>query len=52
MFLEDAVAFGSKVEMVTSRERLGQEQWRAIWPTIEDYRYDVSTLQVFLSRLV
>lgn len=49
MFTEDAVAFGSKVEMVTSREALEREQWRAIWPTIEDYRYDLSTLQIVVS---
>ena len=49
MFAEDAVAFGSKVEMMTSREALEREQWRAVWPSIEDYRYDVSTLEVVVS---
>jgi ketosteroid isomerase-like protein len=49
MFAEDAIAFGSKVEMVTSREALESEQWRAVWPTIEDYRYDLSTLEVVMS---
>lgn len=49
LFVEDAVAFGSKVEMMTSRDALEQEQWRAVWPTIEDYRHDVSTLEVIVS---
>jgi ketosteroid isomerase-like protein len=49
MFAEDTVAFGSRVEMVTSRAALEAEQWRAIWPTIEDYRHDVSTLEVMVS---
>ncbi len=49
MFTEDAIAFGSKVEMVTSREALERDQWRAIWPTIEDYRYDLDTLEVVVS---
>ncbi len=49
-FAEDAIAFGSKVEMVTSREMLEQQQWRAIWPTIEDYRYDISTLHLLISQ--
>jgi ketosteroid isomerase-like protein len=49
LFVEDAVAFGSKVEMVTSRAALEAEQWRAIWPTIEDYRHDISTLEVIVS---
>ena len=49
IFVEDAVAFGSKVEMVTSRDALEQEQWRPIWPTMADYRYDLSTLEVIVS---
>jgi ketosteroid isomerase-like protein len=49
MFVEDAIAFGSKVEMVTSRAALEAEQWRAVWPTIEDYRYDLATLEVVVS---
>jgi ketosteroid isomerase-like protein len=49
MFAEDVVAFGSKVEMMTSQAQLEREQWRAVWPTIEDYRYDLSTLQVVTS---
>ena len=49
IFVEDTIAFGSKVEMVTSREALEQEQWRAVWPTIEDYRHDVATLEIIVS---
>jgi ketosteroid isomerase-like protein len=49
MFAEDAIAFGSKVEMMTSQAELEAEQWRAVWPTIEDYRYDLSTLEVVMS---
>jgi ketosteroid isomerase-like protein len=49
MFAEDVIAFGSKVEMMTSREQLEAEQWRAVWPSIEDYRYDLSTLEVITS---
>jgi ketosteroid isomerase-like protein len=49
MFAEDAIAFGSKVEMMTSQAQLEAEQWRAVWPSIEDYRYDLSTLQMVMS---
>jgi ketosteroid isomerase-like protein len=49
MFVEDAVAFGSKVEMVTTRAALEVEQRRAVWPTIQSYRYDLSTLEVIVS---
>ncbi len=49
MFAEDAIAFGSKVEMMTSRTQLEREQWRSVWPSIEDYRYDLATLEVVTS---
>ena len=49
MFAEDAVAFGSKVEMMTSQAQLEREQWRSVWPSIEDYRFDTSTLEVIMS---
>jgi ketosteroid isomerase-like protein len=49
MFADDAVAFGSKVEMMTSQAQLEAEQWRAVWPSIEDYRYDLDTLEVAMS---
>jgi ketosteroid isomerase-like protein len=49
MFADDAVAFGSKVEMMTSQQQLEREQWRAVWPSIEDYRYDLATLEVVTS---
>jgi len=49
MFAEDVIAFGSKVETMASLEMLEREQWRAVWPSIEDYRYDLSTLDVIVS---
>ena len=49
MFAEDAIAFGSKIEMMTSQAQLEREQWRAVWPSIENYRYDLSTLEVVTS---
>jgi ketosteroid isomerase-like protein len=49
LFAEDAIAFGSKVEMMTSQAELERDQWRSVWPSIEDYRYDLSTLEVITS---
>jgi ketosteroid isomerase-like protein len=49
MFTEDAIAFGSQVEMMTSRDALEREQWRAVWPTMEGYSYDLSTLEIAIS---
>jgi ketosteroid isomerase-like protein len=49
IFADDAVAFGSVTEMMTSQDALEAQQWRQVWPTIEDYRYDLSTLEVIMS---
>jgi ketosteroid isomerase-like protein len=49
LFAEDAFAFGSKVEMVRSRDELEAQQWRIVWPTMEDYRYDLATLEIAIS---
>ena len=49
MFAEDVIAFGSKVETMTSQAQLEAQQWRAVWPSIEGYRYDLSTLEVVMS---
>ena len=49
MFAEDVIAFGSKVEVMTSQAQLEAEQWRSVWPSIEDYRFDTSTLEVIMS---
>jgi hypothetical protein len=34
---------------MTSQAELEREQWRHVWPSIEDYRYDLSTLEVVTS---
>jgi ketosteroid isomerase-like protein len=49
LFAEDAIAFGTKVEMMASQPQLEREQWRSVWPSIEDFRFDTSTLQVVMS---
>jgi len=49
MFAEDTIAFGTKVEVVTSQVQLEAEQWRSVWPSIEDFRFDTSTLEVVTS---
>lgn len=49
LYAEDVIAFGSLGKMMTSREALEAEQWRAVWPTLADYRHDLSTLEVIVS---
>ena len=49
MFAEDAIAFGTMVEVVASQPQLEREQWRSVWPSIEGFRFDTSTLEVVMS---
>jgi ketosteroid isomerase-like protein len=49
LYTEDVIAFGSLGKMMTSRDALEVEQWRKVWPTLADYRHDLSTLEVIVS---
>jgi len=49
LYTEDVIAFGSLGKMMTSREALEAEQWRAVWPTLADYTHDLATLEVIVS---
>ncbi|MEA2982661.1 MAG: hypothetical protein QOF91_1943 [Alphaproteobacteria bacterium] len=49
MFADDVIAFGTKVEVMTSQPQLEAEQWRSVWPSIEDFCFDTSTLEVVTS---
>ncbi|MGV3633453.1 MAG: YybH family protein [Pseudorhodoplanes sp.] len=49
LYTDDVIAFGSLGKMMTSRDALETEQWRAVWPTLAAYRHDLSTLEVIVS---
>lgn len=49
LYADDVIAFGSLGKMMTSRDTLEAEQWRAVWPTLADYKHDLSTLEVIVS---
>jgi ketosteroid isomerase-like protein len=49
LYTEDVIAFGSLGRMMTTRAALENEQWRAVWPTVEDYRHDLETLEIIVS---
>lgn len=49
LYTDDVIAFGSLGKMMTSRDALEAEQWRAVWPTLADYTHDLSTLEVIVS---
>jgi ketosteroid isomerase-like protein len=39
LFANDAVAFGTYATVVTGRDRLEEQQWRNVWPTIRDFTF-------------
>ena len=50
LFDEDVIGFGTFMDTVTGLENLEQRQWRSIWPTIEDFRFNLDSLKVGVSR--
>jgi ketosteroid isomerase-like protein len=44
LFDEDVVAFGTFATVVAGRERLEQQQWRSVWPTIRDFTFRLDEL--------
>jgi ketosteroid isomerase-like protein len=38
LFAPEAVAFGTRAEMVRGLENVVAEQWRPVWPNIHDFR--------------
>jgi ketosteroid isomerase-like protein len=49
IYVEDVIAFGSLGKMLTTRDALEREQWCSVWPTVENYHYDLSTLEIVMS---
>lgn len=40
----DVVSFGTKAEVVSGLDPLEKNQWRGVWPNINDFNIDLSTL--------
>lgn len=50
LFASDVVGFGTYMDLVDGLDALDTQQWRAIWPTIEDFRFMTETLRVFVAK--
>src|SRR5690349_12868179 len=48
MFHEAIVGFGS-ISTVIGRDKLEATQWRLVWPTMEDFRFQIPSLEARLS---
>ena len=48
-FGEDVVAFGTFADIVVGLDRLHDEQWSKVWPTIEGFRFLTDQIEVQVS---
>lgn len=46
LFDASVVGFGTYQDVVTGLDALEAGQWRCVWPAIEDFRFELDTLQV------
>ena len=49
LFDGDVIGFGTRMDTVKGLERLEQDQWRRVWPTIDGFRFDLDTLECIIS---
>ena len=49
LFDEGVIGFGTRMDTVKGLEHLEADQWRRVWPTIDGFRFDVSTLECLFS---
>lgn len=49
LFDADAVGFGTYMTIVDGLDALENQQWRSVWSTIEDFRFNLDALRVGLS---
>ena len=49
MFDEGVVAFGTWADVVEGLDHVEATQWRSVWPTIEDFAFDLDGARMLLS---
>ena len=49
IFAEDMIAFGTFTDFMHGRDPAEQKQWRNVWGTIRNFRYDLSTIEAIVS---
>jgi ketosteroid isomerase-like protein len=47
LFETSVVGYGSRVAQADGLDPLVRDQWKRVWPNIEDYRFDLERLRVF-----
>lgn len=49
IFAEDMIAFGTFTDFMNGRELTEQKQWRNVWGTIRNFRYDLDKIEAIVS---
>jgi ketosteroid isomerase-like protein len=49
LFADNIASFGTHMDVVEGLDALAGNQWRSVWPTIEDFRWNLDTLKVGVS---
>jgi ketosteroid isomerase-like protein len=49
LFDPDVIGFGTRMDTVVGLDNLERDQWRRVWPTIDGFRFDLSTLECLVS---
>jgi len=49
IFAEDMIAFGTFTDFMIGRETAEQKQWRNVWGTIRNFRYDLDKVEAIVS---
>lgn len=49
IFAEDLVAFGTFTDFMIGRELTEQQQWRNVWGTIRNFRFNLDTMEAIVS---
>ena len=49
LFADNIASFGTHMDVVEGLEALATNQWRNVWPTIEEFRWRLETLKVGVS---
>lgn len=49
LFDDSVVGFGTRMDTVRGLDLLERDQWRRVWPTIDGFRFDLSTLECLVS---
>jgi ketosteroid isomerase-like protein len=49
IFAEDMIAFGTFTDFMIGRDLAEQKQWRNVWGTIRNFRYDLDKVEAIVS---